>query len=253
MIELTIIFSTYGQPLMLEKQVEVLASYPDELKNRLAIIIADDCGTPPVGLEDVEPLLSGFRRVEVFRVEKDIPWNQPGARNLAMHHASGWCLMLDCDMTFSVEMMNRALDAIAGRRRGEVIKWVLRHVDSGEVDTSSPNTWLIHRDDFFAVGGYAEHYAGNKGWSDCTLQDCLKATFKIHHRTDIWAHFHSTKTAPDAMVTTLDRSTAANKKKRIRDTRNARAMRGWRQWARARRDVPRLGFKWSKELEWPKT
>lgn len=243
--ELTLIMAVYGQPLMLAEQVKAITHYQDEVLDNLNVVIVDDCGMPPVDLGIPAFLDAYVKSVQLFRVEKDIPWNQPGARNLGMHHARGWCLMIDPDMVLDSPTMLRMLHAAQKLQRGRVAKFALKHVSSGKLDMTSPNTWLIHRDDFFAVGGYDEDFAGAKGWSDVQLLDILRSCYKVEERPDLWAHFHGTDSVPDAMVKSLDRSTSANKKKRVKRVAAARKAGGWARWAKTERaKADRLRFPW---------
>ena len=244
MKELTIVMAVYGQPGMLAVQLDAIASYPAEVRARLNVVVVDDCGAPPVAIEPIETLATLVKSVKLLRVQKDIPWNQPGARNLGMHVSSGWCLMIDPDMVFDGATMARMLQAVDTMRRGRVMKWGLRHRSSGTVDMTSPNTWLIHRDDFFAIGGYDEAFCGHKGWSDVQLLDIFKATYKIDLRPDLCAEFYSTKDVSDAMVTSLNRNVSHNRKLRLKRVAQARACGGWAKWASVRQEIPRLNFPW---------
>jgi hypothetical protein len=245
MTELTVVMAVYGQPLMLAAQLATIRGYGPETRSRLNVVVVDDCGDPAVDPEDIGFLASFVKSVKLFRVDKDIPWNQMGARNLGMQHSEGHCLLIDPDMVFDGVVMARMIEAASKLARGRVIKWGLRHVNTGKLDMSSPNTWLLHRDDFFAVGGYDEDFAGNKGWSDVQFLDIMRGCYKIEERPDLWAHFHSTASVPDAMVTSLDRSTAANRKKRVKKVEQARKAGGWARWAKTRVSAERLRFPWT--------
>ena len=237
--------AVYGQPHMLAEQVYTILDYDIEVLRKLNVVIVDDCGEPQVDVACATVLASQVKGVKLFRVERNIPWNQMGARNLGMEHSQGHCLLIDPDMVFDGDMMARMMKAAAKLARGRVIKWGLKHVNSGKLDMSSPNTWLIHRDDFFAVGGYDEDFAGNKGWSDVQFLDIMRGCYKIEERSDLWAHFHSTASISDAMVTSLDRSTSANKKKRVKKVDQARKAGGWARWAQTRVSAERLRFPWT--------
>jgi hypothetical protein len=243
MIDLTIIMAVYGQPAMLAYQLDRIRCYSVDTQERLNLVVVDDCGKPPVDPREIEAMTVGLKGCKLLRVEQDIPWNQMGARNLGMHVSSGHCLMIDPDMVFDGPTMGRMLLAAAKLRRGHVLKYGLKHVSSGKLDMTSPNTYLIHRDDFFAVGGYDEDFAGHKGWSDVQMLDVLRAHYKIEDRPDLFAHFHGVASIPDAMVTSLDRSNKHNRKIRLKKVAQAKACGGWRKWVQKHKG-PNLRFPW---------
>lgn len=242
--DLTMVMAVYGQPQMLAKQLATIEGYPDAVLDRLHLIVVDDCGSPPVTIHAIDEIGHYCKSAKLFRVEEDIPWNQMGARNLGMHHAEGWCVMLDPDMVIPPSVMSRMLEAVDKLRRKSVAKFALRHVADRRIDMTSPNTYIIHRDDFFMVGGYDEDYAGHKGWSDVQMLDVLTGCFKIELRPDLFADFYNESQIEDAMVTSLDRSVKANRRKRVKKRDKARDMGGWARFARKQRDAVRLRFKW---------
>jgi hypothetical protein len=247
MSEITLVMAIYGQPLMLQKQVDTIKSYPDHVLDDLSIVIVDDHGEPPVDVGLVKSLTAYVRDVQLFRITENIPWNQMGARNLGMVHADGWCLMVDPDMVFQADVMHRIQLAAEKLSPGHVVRYQLKHVSSGKLDASSPNTYLIHSTDFIKVGGYDEDYAGNKGWSDVQLLDVLNAHYKMHSRPDLWADFYSKDQISDASVNTLDRSTGANRKKRLKKVDQARACGGWRKWVtKHKSEIRNLRFGWTR-------
>jgi len=230
---ITICMSVYGQPEMLAFNLREMAAYGDDILDKLTVIVVDDAGTPEVSVDFCRqfPELN----LHVWRIEENVPWNQMGGRNLAMHHADPtWCLMTDPDMIFSSAMMLKIMQAASKMRRRHVLRYGLHHVSepARAIDMTSPNTYLIHREDFFAAGGYDEDYAGHKGWSDVQMLDVLKAHFTVEQRKDIYAEFFSTKQFMDAAVHTLDRTTAFNKKVRIKKFEQARKAGGWVKWVK---------------------
>lgn len=239
---LTIVMAAYGQPKMLGKWWETLTSYPKEVTSRLNLIVVDDCGDPPAEIpKEVCELLE----VRLFRVVKNINWNQMGARNLGVQMSKeGPCLLCDPDMIFPNEMMKRLVDASHNMVPGTVIKYGLRHMNNPrELDMTSPSTYVIHRQDFMACGGMDEDYAGHKGWSDVQLLDILRALYKVKPRTDLFADFYSVDQIPDAMVTSLDRSTKHNKNIRIRKVREKNVVGGWKRWVKEKKG-PNIRFPW---------
>lgn len=243
MTDLTIIMCVFGQPKMLAHQLATMRGYRKVVLDNLNVVIVDDCGDPPVEAREIEAFAVGVKSVKLFRVTQQIHWNQCGGRNLAMHHSKGWVVMLDPDMVLDGEIVLRMMLAVEKLQHGQVVKWALKHVNSGRLDMSSPNTWLLHRDDFFAVGGYDEDFAGHKGWSDCCLLNVLRAHYRIIERPDLFAHFHGTDSVPDAMVKSLDRSTKHNRTLRVKKVAQAKACGGWRQWVKKHKG-PILRFPW---------
>ena len=202
---LTIGMAVYGQPLMLAEWFRrfELAASPAQ-REHLEVIVVDDCGTPPV---DKAPL-----RARVLRITEDTPWNQPEARNLAAREAAGTVLlMIDPDMTLPEDSLAGFLAAAKALRRGHVVRPVLRH-GNGAIDATSPNVYLVHREDFLASKGYDLAYCGHKGWSDVTMSQVWSRLFTVRTNRNLVLDFHHEGLFADAQVKTLDRSVAYNKK-----------------------------------------
>lgn len=239
---LTLVMAVFGQPKMLATQFAEIRGYPTDVLDQLTVIIVDDHGNPPVAKREVEALDVGVKDAQLYRIVDDIPWNQMGARNLGMHKAHDWCVMLDPDMVIPASQIRGFLKAAANGRRGVVTRFALKH-HNGAIDMSSPNTYLIHRDDFFAVGGYDEDYRGNKGWSDVQLLAIFGAHFKMKRRPDLWVDYYSTDQIEDAMVRSLDRSVGVNKQLHLRKVAQARHSGGWVKWVNKQKR-PNLRFRW---------
>lgn len=207
MIDLTIGFSIYCQPEMLSLWLERFNAEPIEARRRVEVVVVDDCGTPEVGRIDAE-------RFRVFRVEKDIHWNQPGARNLIAHVANSERLMLiDPDMTMAEGMLQKLIDAALTLKPGRCFRPILRYEANGKFETTSPNVHLILREDFNRIGGYDEDYCGNKGYSDVQLLRIMEKALKVETRKDLWWWFHHLQPhIPDAQVMNLNRDVSHNKK-----------------------------------------
>lgn len=246
---LTLAMAVYGQPQMLEVWFKNLRNFSKDTLGLMELIIVDDHGSPPAEIpQDIQDLLP----CKLFRVLDDIAWNQPGARNLALKHVeTPLVLFVDPDMVFPWDMMRRVVTMGKELRRGKVIRFMLKHregASKGKVDSSSPNTWFMHADDFRAVGGYDEDFSGAKGWSDVQLLDVMKANYKIDHTDALVADFYGIGEIPDAMVTKLDRETRTNKHKRLLKTKEARMMGGWAKWTKHHLQRQQLRFRWEQVL-----
>lgn len=205
--ELTIGFSVYGQPKMLDFWFERFLAQPQEWRELVEVIVVDDAGKPKAEV----PVQEGIR---LARVTKDIPWNQGGARNLVAHLATTKRLMLiDPDMTLGDGMLQKLVEESRYLQPGLMFRPALRHVGNGELDHTSPNVHLILKQDFEKLGGYDEDYCGHKGWSDVQLLRVMERAMVARQRDDLWFWFHhGNKKLADAQVMTLDRSVKHNKK-----------------------------------------
>jgi hypothetical protein len=229
----------YDQPLMMAKQIEMWESYSVEVRGNTRFIVVDDAGPK-------HPFVMPETRldVQVFRVEQDKAWNQPGARNLGMDAArDGWCLMIDPDMIIPAEVMELVVARVPQITPGGRYRMLLKHMSTGAMDEGCCNIYLIHTDDFWRVGGYDEDYVGHKGFSDVMLHHTLN-TIGIMPRwwKDCWADFYSTAHIPDAAVMSLDRGYTHNRSLHLRKIREARRM-GARRYLTKERIVLRFPWK----------
>lgn len=236
MAMLTIVLATYGQPQMLAFQLAEIESYPDRVLDCLTVVVVDDHGDPPVAIKAMKELQK-FCKVVLLRSVKDVPWHQMGARNAGMRVASGICVMLDVDMLIERHVIGKFLARAKAMKRGQVVKFALKHPDpKRELDFSSPNTWMLHRDDFFACGGYDEDFAGNKGWSDCLLQETLRAFYEVQMDDNLYVDFQGAGLEiPDAQVKVsagVGRSVKVNKELKRRKNRVIELAGGHRDYIR---------------------
>ncbi|HET6494080.1 MAG TPA: glycosyltransferase family A protein [Thermoleophilia bacterium] len=236
--------AVYGQPKMLNCWFEAIRGYhPDVLKD-LELIIVDDHGDPSA---DVPRDIRDQLPCQLFRVLDNIAWNQPGARNLALDHCrTDLILFVDPDMVFEAAMMRNMLEVGLTLNRRQVVRFMLRHVSDGRLDSSSPNTWFMFADDFRHLGGYDEDFCGNKGWSDVQLLDIVSKAYKIIRPPELFADFYGVEQFSDAMVDSLPRSTKANKAKRLAKQAEARKVGGWLKWIKQPRK--RIRFRWERVL-----
>lgn len=208
MAKFALILACYSQPQMMAKQIETWDSYPEEIQKELQVIVVDDCGEVPFTCEEEKPY-----DLQIYRVTKNIPWNQMGARNLGMKRASAVLrLMLDPDMVVSKESMAVIWGRLRHFQPKHLYKPWLRHMpeNSKPFDYGSPNLYIIRGDDWWKAGGYDENFAGAKGYSDVILHRVLKHMYKFHHCTDIPVDFYPVRMIPDANVSNLDRNVKRN-------------------------------------------
>jgi glycosyltransferase involved in cell wall biosynthesis len=238
MRELTIGFSVYSQPKMLAHWFEKFLAQPQEWRDRVEVVVVDDCGTPKAVVPE---------GITLLRVTTDIAWNQGGARNLAVQQATTDRIMLiDPDMTLEDGMLQKLVEESRHLRPGLVFRPALRHVATGAFDHTSPNVHLMMRKDFDVLGGYDEDYCGHKGWSDVQLLRVMQKAMVTRTREDIWFWFHhGDKKLPDAQVMKLDRSTKHNKALHIGKMGLLKRL-GWQAFVKKVSSGKRIRFSWER-------
>ncbi len=199
--DLTIIYTYFGQKERIEGIVN--EKHPDT-----RVIIVDDCH--PDALEKIDG-------VDIYRIEDDIKWNQPGAKNLGFHVSDGWIVCADIDHLVTKENVEELI-------RMEKEKGAVYFL--GREDNNSWNIFLIHKEDFEKVGGYDEDFSGNYGFDDIHFLKKCQAFLKAEERRDI-----KVKVFAEESSSKLDRDWVLNKllyeKKGLEKT-------------------PRIRFKWHK-------
>ncbi|MEE8518702.1 MAG: glycosyltransferase family A protein [Dehalococcoidia bacterium] len=213
-MKVSILTQVYGQPIMLKKFTDALREWPKTFASECELVVVDDCGSPPVEESEVgglEPM-----GVQLLRHTKDVPWAQPCCRNLAAHHARGERLiLLDPDMIIPPEKAQNFMLAATTLPRGHVTRFCLQEANwkkkLGQINTTSPNAWILHKKDFEAVHGYNECFAGHKGWSDVELMHVLDSAYKVRQDRALSVDFYRRSgELTDADVRSLEREVKTN-------------------------------------------
>jgi hypothetical protein len=111
----TLIVPYYRNTGMLREQIEYWEAYPEAV----ALVLVDD-GSPEAASEIVRQHASAAlqRRIDLYRIQVDIPWNRGGARNLGTQQArTDWVVHVDIDHVLSAESAGRLLEFQADPRR----------------------------------------------------------------------------------------------------------------------------------------
>lgn len=199
----TIVMAYYENPNMLQMQCVEWSMYRDANKKRLSVIIVDD-GSPRSPAEHVlrQHGSVGFP-ILLFRIKENKPWNQDGARNLAMKHATGWTLMTDMDHMLGRDQVEGLGRCVNGAQRGEYYM-PARMTYAGAAEHPHANSYVMFAEDFWSLGGYDEDFSGVYG-SDGNFRKCMRAglrecTTKAFHLTRWDRHV-----VPDASTTDWSR------------------------------------------------
>jgi hypothetical protein len=178
----------YENPKMLRLQLHEWKLYRETDKMALSAVIVDD-GSPR---HPAEPVIRehgdvGFP-IQLFRIKENKPWNQDGARNLAMKHCTGWTLMTDMDHMLSRHQVPGLRHIVSHEVEAGSYYMPLRRDYDESVMHRHANSYVMLTDDFWRMGGYDEDFSGVYG-SDGNFRKCMRAGL----RETITDKFHLTR------------------------------------------------------------
>lgn len=138
--------------------LEAYAKYPAEILDRMHFVIVDDGSPVSYEIPDVDLNLTWLR------ITEDIPWNNPGARNLGVTYAkSDKIVLTDLDHQFPAETFAHILGM---GECGTSFYKIHRTDEAGGIKRSHPNLFVMSRARFMRFWGYDEHYCGHYAHDD---------------------------------------------------------------------------------------
>lgn len=151
---ITFVYAYYDNPNMLRKHIKQWLDYSYEIN----LIVVDDASPNYPAYDILKPY---NLPLELYRVKKNKPWNQNGARNLAMQQCkTDWALMTDMDHLIEADDAAIAF----GMRKMNGFYYVPRRVlPDGKEHRKHPNTFLLETKKFWECGGYDEDFCGYYG------------------------------------------------------------------------------------------
>jgi hypothetical protein len=163
MTELTLVYPYYNNKFCLDRQLELWTHLPQDLARRIEYLLVDDASPEPGLIGSDYPL-----NLTLVRIKEDIPWNQPGAKNLGLKLAEGdWVIASDIDHLFPADGLRQVLGMI---KDPTSLYYFGRRREDGSAKPPHPNTFLIHRKLFWTAGGYDEDFCGHYGKDDILLR-----------------------------------------------------------------------------------
>lgn len=174
MRDLTIVFPHFSNLGMLEEQQKVWMDYPSALRERLHVVIVDDCSPKGAKPGKKQITATGLGSIRLFRLLKKKVWNWLACRNLGAKVArTEWLLLTDIDHVVPKATLERLLDGELDPRNVYRFKRVVAPRPwpymPFECEDYKPHndTWLLTRAMFFdpKVGGYDERLSGCYGTS----------------------------------------------------------------------------------------
>jgi hypothetical protein len=241
----SLIVPYYRNPVMLRHQLQAWEAYPAEV----SFMLVDD-GSPEPAAEVVKahasPLLR--RRISLYRIGVDIPWNRGGARNLGTQQApADWIVHVDIDHVLPAAFARRLLEFDADPAhwyrferfrvgRADDTRKKDKIADDVEFGKIHPHidSYLCTREMYWRAGGYNEDFSGCLGGGT----DFLKRMEKIAAPELVPEPIHllvfTRSVAPDASDHTLSRD-------RTRGKALARKIAG-------RKPTSHIRFPWKREM-----
>ncbi len=160
---ISIIIHIYNNQEVLDLQANLWQEFSD-IKN-LELIFIDDGSEPPLDTKKIP------NWVKKFRIIEDIPWNQPGAKNLASHVSTGeWLFFIDADQLLKKEQLIALINSINQLKSGTIYRLPRFCSKSKRKLSSHQNCQIISKKDYLAFGGYDEDFSGNYGHEDAYFE-----------------------------------------------------------------------------------
>lgn len=235
----TLVMPYYENPSMLARQQDEWSRLPADIRANLHVVVVDD-GSPE---HPAQPVWRdcGLASAQLYRCLVDVRWNWIFCRNLAVAQASTeWVLMTDIDHVIPAETWRRVMEGPLEPRRA----YKFSRVDAPDMTPTldkrgqpkpHPNTWLMTRQMFDAVGGYDERLSGLYG-TDGEFRDRVSMRAEIVVLPEHVIRY-SREVVPDASTTRYQRKAPSDRLNvaRIVAQRNA-----------ARQATKRLTFPWER-------
>jgi hypothetical protein len=157
---LTLVFAYYENPGMLQLQWREIASYPVHIKKAITVIVVDDAS--PLNPASTVSRPASLPTHSIFRLDRDIRWNQDAARNIGAHEATTpWLFLTDIDHVIPTA----TLEELLAMEKDPQVFYTFGRVKfaNGEPRESHPNSYLMTRDLYWKIGGHDEDFAGIYG------------------------------------------------------------------------------------------
>jgi len=156
----SLVFAYYENPSMLELQWKEISQYESAVKKHIEVIIVDD-GSPLNPASDVKRP-RGLPAHSIFRIDRDVPWNQDAARNIGAHEAGApWLLVTDIDHIVPGSTLSHIMEM--GKDPTVFYTFSRIKFDTTEEREPHPNSYFLAKDLYWSIGGHDEDYAGIYG------------------------------------------------------------------------------------------
>lgn len=175
---ITLIHPYYENPEMFKKQQIMWSEMPEDLLEKTHFIVVDDCSKD----EPIEKHILKDLNINLscYRVKVKIRWNWLMCRNLAAYLAKdGYLFLSDMDHALPEDSLRKLHDMDKNPNKF----YLFHRVDAPDMTPykAHPNTYFMHKNLYWAIGGYDETYAGHYGTDGMYRKRCIKKAGQALH------------------------------------------------------------------------
>ena len=205
--KITITMPYYEAPEMLKVHLKNWCAYPDEIADRVNIILVDD-GSPTLPAEGVLRTSKLPRSpIQLYRIQENIPWNHGGARNLAFDQMDeGWAVLTDMDHALPKKSIQTLLsmNLVSGRTYKPARYRMLNDKDS-ELIHRHCDSFILEREMFWKVGGFDEYFSGYWNGVSGPFRRAIHQKSKVRLIDNVWFLVYGIDVIKDACITSMGR------------------------------------------------
>ncbi len=229
---ITMVVPVYNQPGMLRKQLQTWASYSADALCAFEFVIVDDCSKESVEMlvrEETDAHGNCMPDPQLFRIDKDVPWNRGMARNLGTKMAdTPWVLHVDTDHVLPPESAAQIVVMIEHFSRNRWHRFRRFRVGAADEtrkkDKVNPHatfaeihphidSYMCTPEAFWKAGGYNEDFSGVLGGGSPFLKEMERAN-GAPAICDFPLHVHTRHSVHDSSEHTLPRDPEAFKRRK---------------------------------------
>lgn len=191
----------YDNPGILHVHLSTWAAFPKDVRDRLRLVIVDDA-SPNAPAETVMRDYPIDVERRLFRIERDVPWGWPAAKNIAMHEIpDGPALVTDIDHVLEADA---AAALLRMNVRDDTHYIPARRKVNREPYKRHPGSYIMQRSLYWRIGGFEENWLGLYG-TDFMMRDRARRMSRRREIDDVVLTLWGRSDLPDASTTTYAR------------------------------------------------
>jgi hypothetical protein len=203
---LTIIFPYYNQAKALDFQLQNYSSFTEETRKKLKIFIVDDGSQINKAIDCITDEFLKKLDITLYRIDIDIPWNQPETNNLAFSKIeTEFLLRYDIDCYFDEENIKKLMLV---NDINYAFNMNRKKYSTNELIKPHPNLYLLPKN-IYKTFKYNEYFSGNYGLDDIDLNERLNKDNKINFLNNIFCWTNNEKFSTHKLI----RDSSVNTKK----------------------------------------